>query len=118
MSVDDRLHQTNKSLRLFHEGEGRMLPVEEVFGGKGLVDKYPSFSLYLTILVIKHWNLGFPQGHLQGSASLKRGVLMETGWMPPIEWETWSENWWTQSGHRVHRTGGSPQGLPGQILQV
>jgi hypothetical protein len=43
--------------------------------------------LYLTILVIIHWGLDLPQGHLQGGGSLSReGVLMETGWMPLIEW--------------------------------
>jgi hypothetical protein len=38
-----------------------MFPVEEVCGDKGLIDKYLS-SLYLTILVIIHGALGFPQG--------------------------------------------------------
>jgi hypothetical protein len=57
-----------------------MFPVEEVCGGKGLVDKCPSCFLYLAFLVIIHWSLGFHQGYLQGSGSLKRGgVLMETG---------------------------------------
>jgi hypothetical protein len=31
-----------------------MFPVEEVCGGKGLIDKYPSSSLYLAFLVIIH----------------------------------------------------------------
>jgi hypothetical protein len=35
------------------EGVGMMLPVEEVCGGKGLVDKCPS-SLHLVFLVIIH----------------------------------------------------------------
>jgi hypothetical protein len=50
-----------------------MFPVEEFCGGKGLIDKYLSSSLYLAFLIIIH-------GHLQGSRSLRRGgVLMETG---------------------------------------
>jgi hypothetical protein len=54
----------------------------------------------LTILVITHWALDLPQGHLQGSGSLRRGgVLAETGWMPPIEWGMWS-------GHGVPRIQG------------
>jgi hypothetical protein len=52
MSLDDRLHQISQSLRLFYEGGGMMLPVEEVCCGKRQVDKYPSSSLYLTIWVI------------------------------------------------------------------
>jgi hypothetical protein len=57
-----------------------MLLVEEVCGAKGLIDKFPSSSLYLAFLVIIHGALGFPQGHLQGSRSLRRGgVLTETG---------------------------------------
>jgi hypothetical protein len=70
-----------------------MFPVQKVCGGKGLVGKYlPSF-LYLTILVIIHWSLDLPKGHLQGSGSLRRrGVLTETGWMLLIEWGMWGEN--------------------------
>jgi hypothetical protein len=57
-----------------------MFPVEVVCSGKGLVDKCPSFSLYVAFLVIIHGALGFPQGHLQGSRSLRRGgFLTETG---------------------------------------
>jgi hypothetical protein len=57
-----------------------MFPVEEVCGGKGLVDKCPSFSLYLAFLVIIHESLSFPWGHLQGSGCLRRGgILTETG---------------------------------------
>jgi hypothetical protein len=86
VSLGDRLHQVNQSLRLFHEGGGMMFPIEEVCGGKGPMDKYLSSSLNLTIWVITHWALGFPQGHLQGSGSQRRGgVLTETGQMPPIE---------------------------------
>jgi hypothetical protein len=44
VSLDDRLHQINQSLRPFHEGGGMGFPVEEVCGGKGLIDKYPSSS--------------------------------------------------------------------------
>jgi hypothetical protein len=47
VSLDDRLHQINQGLRLFHEGGVMMFPVEEFCDGKGLVDKYPSSSLYL-----------------------------------------------------------------------
>jgi hypothetical protein len=54
VSLDGRLHQINQSLRLFREGGGVMFPVEEVCGGKGLIDKYPSSSLYLVFLVIIH----------------------------------------------------------------
>jgi hypothetical protein len=79
VSLDDRLHQINQTLRLFLEGGGVMLSVEELCGGKGLIDKYPSSSLYLAFQVIIHGALGFPQGQLQGSRSLRRGgVLMET----------------------------------------
>jgi hypothetical protein len=57
-----------------------MFPVEEVCGGKGLIDKYPSSSSYLASLIIIHGALDFPQWHLQGSRSLRRGeFLMETG---------------------------------------
>jgi hypothetical protein len=57
-----------------------MFPVEEVCGGKGLIDKYLSSSLYLAFLVIIHGTLDFPQGHLQCSLSLRgAGVLIETG---------------------------------------
>jgi hypothetical protein len=56
-----------------------MFLVEEVCGGKGLVDKSPSFSPYLAFLVIIHRALDSPQGHLQGSGSLRRGgILTET----------------------------------------
>jgi hypothetical protein len=61
VSLDDRLHQINQGLGLFHKGGDVMFPVEEVCGDKGLIDKYLS-SLYLTILVIIHGALGFPQG--------------------------------------------------------
>jgi hypothetical protein len=64
VSLDDRLHQINQALRVFHEEGGMLLPVEEVCGGKGLVDKGPSFSLYLALLVRIHGALGFHQGHL------------------------------------------------------
>jgi hypothetical protein len=94
VSLDDRLHQINQSLRLFREGGGMKLPVEEVCGGKGLVDECLPSSLCLTVLVIIHWALDLPQGHLQGSGSLRReGVIAEmTGWMSPIEWGMWGEN--------------------------
>jgi hypothetical protein len=45
MSLDDGVHQINQSLRFFHEGGGVMLPVEEVCGGKGLVDECLPSSL-------------------------------------------------------------------------
>jgi hypothetical protein len=68
-----------RALRLFHEGGVMMFAVKDVCGGKGLVNKCPSSSLYLAFLVIMHGALGFPQGHLQDSRSLRRGgVLMET----------------------------------------
>jgi hypothetical protein len=76
---DDRLHQMNQNLRLFHEGVGMMFLVEEVCGGKCLVDKCPSFYLYVAFLVIIHWALGFPQEHLQGSGSLRRKVRVGMG---------------------------------------
>jgi hypothetical protein len=31
-----------------------MFPAEEICGGKGLIDKFPSSSLYLAFLVIIH----------------------------------------------------------------
>jgi hypothetical protein len=43
-----------------------MFPAEEVCGGKELIDKCPSSSLYLAFLIIIYGALGFPQGHLQG----------------------------------------------------
>jgi hypothetical protein len=52
-----------------------LFPGEEVCGGKGLVEKSPSFSFYLAFLVIIHEALGFPQGHLQGSGGLSRSHL-------------------------------------------
>jgi hypothetical protein len=71
--------------RLFCEGGGMLFPVEEVYVGKGLVDKHLSSSLYMSFLVIIHGALGFPQGHLQGNWSLWRGrVLMETAQMLSI----------------------------------
>jgi hypothetical protein len=80
VSLDDRLHQINQSLRLFCEGGVVMVPVEEVCGGKGLIDKCLPSSLYLASLVIIHGALGFPQGRLQGSSCLRRGgILMENG---------------------------------------
>jgi hypothetical protein len=96
VSLDDRLQQINQSLRLFHEGKiNWMLPVEEVCGSKGLIDKYQS-SFYLAFLVIIHRALDFPQGHVKGSWSLRRGgVLMEISQMILIEWGMWSEYWWT-----------------------
>jgi hypothetical protein len=84
-----------------------MLPVEEVCGGKGLIDKYPSPSLYLTFLVIIHRALDFLHGHLQVSWSLRReGVLMETGQMLSIEC---GKHWWTRTGYRVFRTQGGQE---------
>jgi hypothetical protein len=75
VSLNDRLHQLNQSLRFSCEGWGM-----KVCGGKGLIDKYPSSSLYLAFLVIICGALGFPQGRLQGSRNLRRGgVLTETG---------------------------------------
>jgi hypothetical protein len=63
--------------------------------------------LLFTVLVVIHLDIDLPQGHLQGGGSLRRrGVLMETIWMPPIEWGMWGENWMTCSGHGVHRTQG------------
>jgi hypothetical protein len=53
-----------------------MFPVEEVSGGKGLVDKCLSCSLYLAFLVIIHGALGFPKGRLQGSGCLRRGGVL------------------------------------------
>jgi hypothetical protein len=56
-----------------------MFPAEEVCICKGLLYKYLFSSLYLAFLVIIHVSLHFPQGHLQGSSSLRReGVLTET----------------------------------------
>jgi hypothetical protein len=73
-----------------------MFPVEEICGGKGLKDKHPSSSLYLAFLIIIHGALGFPQGHLQGSGSLRRGeVLTVTEQMLSIKWGMWSGHWWT-----------------------
>jgi hypothetical protein len=78
--MTDYRKKINQSLSLFHEGRGMMFPVEEVYGGKGLIDKYPSSSLYLAFLGIIHGALDFPQGHLQGNRSpRRRGVLTETG---------------------------------------
>jgi hypothetical protein len=84
-----------------------MLPVVEVCGGRWLIEKYPSSSLYLAFLIIIPGTQDFTQGHLQGSWILRRGrILMESGQMLSIEWGMWGENWWTQSGYRVHRTQG------------
>jgi hypothetical protein len=82
-----------------------MFPVEEVCGGKGLIDKCLPSSLYLAFLVIIHVDLGFLQGHLHASGNVRRGgVLTETGQMFPIKWGMWGEHWWTQSGYRVLKT--------------
>jgi hypothetical protein len=84
-----------------------MLPVEEVCGGKGLIDKCPSSSLYLAFLVITDVVLSFPQGHPQGIWSLRRGeVLTETSQILSIKWVIQGKHWWTQSAYRVHRTEG------------
>jgi hypothetical protein len=53
VSLDDRLHQINQGLWLFCEGGGMMFPVQEICGGKGIVDKSPP-SLYLAFLVKIH----------------------------------------------------------------
>jgi hypothetical protein len=45
VSLEDRLHQINQSLRPFHEGRGLIFPVEDICGGKGLIDKCLSSSL-------------------------------------------------------------------------
>jgi hypothetical protein len=37
-----------------------IFPIEKVCGGKGLIDKSLSSSLYLAFLVIIHGALGFP----------------------------------------------------------
>jgi hypothetical protein len=59
----------------------------EVCGGKGLIEKCVSSCLYLTILVLIYWTLDLLQGHLQCCGSLRiSGVLVETGYMPPVEW--------------------------------
>jgi hypothetical protein len=90
VSLDDRLHQINQSLRFFYERGSMMLPVEEVCGSKGLINKYLSSSLDLTFLIIIYGALGFPQGHLQGSWSLRRGrVLTVISQMLLIKWEMW-----------------------------
>jgi hypothetical protein len=39
-----------------------MFPVEKDCGGKGLINKYPSSSLYLAFLVMIHGALDFPLG--------------------------------------------------------
>jgi hypothetical protein len=62
VSLDDRLHQINQSLRLFLEGGGMMFPVEKVCSGKGLTHKCSSSSFYLAFLVIIHGALGIPSG--------------------------------------------------------
>jgi hypothetical protein len=101
-------NQYNQSLRLFHEGGGMLFPVEEVCGDKGLLGKYSSCSLYLAFLIITHGALDFPQGHLQGNRSLRRGgVLTETGVMLSIKWGMWGEHLWTQSGYGICRTQGN-----------
>jgi hypothetical protein len=72
-------------LRFFCEGGGVRFPVEEVCGGKGLVDEYPP-SLYLTILVIMHWALDLPGASVGGGILRRGGVFAETGWMPQTKW--------------------------------
>jgi hypothetical protein len=47
------------------------------------------FSLFLVliVLVMMHQALDFFLGHLKSGGSLRRkGVLVGTGWVPPIEW--------------------------------
>jgi hypothetical protein len=72
-----------------------MFPVEEVCGSKGLVDEYLPSSLYLTMLVIMHWALDLPGSSAGRWESEDGRGLAETGWIPPIEWWVWGENWWT-----------------------
>jgi hypothetical protein len=62
-----------------------MFLVEEVCGGKGLIDKYPSSSLYLAFLVIIHGAQGIPQGHLQGSRRLRRGGGLHRDWLDALD---------------------------------
>jgi hypothetical protein len=83
VSLDDRLHQINHSLRFFCERGVMIFPVQEVCCGKELVDKYLSSSLYLAFLVTIHGALGFPHGHLQSSWSLGRGgsSLVRCSWL-------------------------------------
>jgi hypothetical protein len=69
-----------------------MFPVEDVCGGKWLIDKYLSSSLGVAFLVIIHGTLGFPQGCLQGSKSLRGGSVMKTGQMFSIKWGMWDEH--------------------------
>jgi hypothetical protein len=57
-----------------------MFPVEEVCGGKGLVDKCLPSSLYLTMLVIIHWASDF----LRTSSELwksEEGRSPHGGWL-------------------------------------
>jgi hypothetical protein len=49
-----------QSLRLFHEGEGMVLPIK-VCGGEGLVDECLPSSFYLTMLVILYLVLDLSQ---------------------------------------------------------
>jgi hypothetical protein len=50
-----------------------VLPIKEICGGEGLVDKYLPFFLYLTMLVIIYLALDLSQGLLQGGELQGRG---------------------------------------------
>jgi hypothetical protein len=57
-----------------------IFPVEEVCGGKGMIDKCPFSSSWVGFQVIIHRALGLPRRHLQDSENLRQGgVLTETG---------------------------------------
>jgi hypothetical protein len=61
-------------LRLFHKrGQVKVLPIKEIYGGEGLVDKCLPSSLYLTMLVIIYLTLDFSHRHLQGGGFPRRG---------------------------------------------
>jgi hypothetical protein len=62
-----------------------MFPVEEVCGGKGLIDKYSSSSFYLAFLVIICGALGFPQGHLQGQQEFEERRSPHRDWLDALD---------------------------------
>jgi hypothetical protein len=83
-----------------------MFSIEEVCGGKGLVEIYLS-SLYLIILIIMHWALDLPQGDLHGGVgggAEEWRVLHRDRLVCLTDWGRWGEHWWTWSGYGIHRT--------------
>jgi hypothetical protein len=81
-----------------------VLPIKEVCGGEGLVEKCLPSSLYLAMMIIMYLALDLPQGHLQGCGLQGRGTVQMflVKSRGQSHRELWSEDWWAWSEHEVH----------------